>query len=136
MNVSIRAYRILTRLAAYKAVDHSQELIPVDTTAEIGKLIGTYQNPAPHAETVYICNGGIAWGQNDHWRTVRFSELSSVSLPNAKTSHELRLNLHDGTQLMLPVRGQNKKFFDSLAMITFLDRVIQDTKSPKLGLPK
>jgi hypothetical protein len=57
-----------------------------------------------------------------------FPDISELVLVNQKESEGLLLTARDGRRLQLPVKGQRGGFFDSMPMLRFLDRVIQDLR--------
>lgn len=61
---------------------------------------------------------------------IRFSEVVSVSLPEGKSSKAICFVLNDGESAVVPFTGGDN-FSDSLEVLRFLDRVINDAKKLK-----
>jgi hypothetical protein len=129
MNVAVRAHRILAALANYQKAEHVNDVLAKLADAHLGQLIGCYRNPAPQDEEVGIFSSGLAWFHNGHVVAIPFVEITEVTLPNGKESEGLLLTVQDGRQLQLPIRGQRGRFFDSLAVLRFLDRVMKDLQA-------
>ena len=135
VSVAIRSHRILARLTNYqKAGDINSDLAKF-ADVHLGALIGCYRNPAPQSEEVGIFSNGLAWLHNEQMVTVSFVEIKQVTLLNKKESEGLLLTIFDGQQLQLPMRGQHGRFFDSMEVMRFLDRVMQDEKTPVQSTP-
>jgi hypothetical protein len=70
----------------------------------------------------------LAWFEDGRSVAIRFADVSEVTLPSGKESEGLLLKMQDGKELRLPVEGQRGRFFDSMEMLRFLDRVLQDLR--------
>jgi len=77
-------------------------------------------------DVIGIFTNGLIWFEGNNWVELRFSDISELVL--GKESEGLLLKIRDGRQLQLPVRGQRGRFFDSMEMLRFLDRVIEDLR--------
>lgn len=126
MNVSVRAHRILAALANYRKAEQVNDSLAKFADSQLGQLIGSYRNPAPQSEEIGIFSSGLAWFQNEHVITIPFVAITELTLANGKESEGLLLTIFDGRQVQLPIRGQCGRFFDSLTVMRFLDRVTKD----------
>jgi len=130
VDVSVRAHRILVALENYQKAVGSNNLLLQFHDTRLGEPVGYYRNPGDQrGEVIGIFENGLGWIDGAHEITLLFSEIESVNLPNEKESLELVLNLQDGRQLRMPVNGQRGRFFDSLEVLRFLDRVLQDKRN-------
>lgn len=126
MNASVRAHRILSRMDCYfsaKYCDSAEE--PIDS---LGDLIGCYRNPAPNGKKVWIFAAGLAWGDRGGLIRIPYTEIFEVSADASKLSKELQIETKNGDTYLMPVSGGRGKFSDSMEMLHFLDRVIEDSK--------
>jgi hypothetical protein len=128
MNTVIRARRILAALANYQSVGQVTDWPSESSNERLGEPIGRYRNPGPEGDVVGIFADGVAWFERGCSVELRFADIVEVTLPSGKESEGLLLRMHDGRQLLLPVKGQRGRFFDSMEMLRFLDRVIQDLR--------
>lgn len=128
MNTSIRARRILAALANYQHVEHVSDWPPEPFVARLGEPIGRYRNPGPAGDVVGIFADGVAWFEQGCSVEIKFVDIAEVMLPSGKESEGLLLKMRDGKQLSLPIRGNRGRFFDSMEMLRFLDRVMQDLR--------
>lgn len=126
MNTAIRAHRILAAMANYRMAAQTDAWLLKLSNGRLGEPIGYYRNPGLEAEMIGVFSDGLAWYENDRSVAFRFADVSEVVLPTGKESEGLLLKMQDGEQIHLPVRGQRGKFFDSMEMLRFLDRVIHD----------
>jgi hypothetical protein len=126
MNTAIRAHRILGALENFQKAEHVDNRTTVLAGGGLGELIGYYRNPGMQAELIGVFSDGLAWFNGRDSITIRFADLTEVALPSGKESEGLQLKTRDGRQIQLPVRGQRGKFFDSMEMLRFLDRIMQD----------
>jgi len=125
MNPRSRAHRILRHLPRYVAADNP--LTPIaGRTEDLGKMIGVYQNPEPEGERIEIWDNGICWMKNGNLNIVMYDDLSSAIIPDEKNSEFLIIATKSDGKMLLPVRGVDGKFRDSLEMLRFFDRVIDD----------
>ena len=114
------------------ALANYQKAIPTDdwpsklADGRLGEAIGWYRNPGPEGEVIGIFADGMAWRESGRSIELRFADLAQVDLPSGKESEGLLLLLRDGRQQQLPVKGQRGRFFDSMEMLRFVDRVMQD----------
>jgi len=129
MNAAIRAHRILAALANYQKAEYANDWLAKLADDRLGKLIGCYRNPVPQVDVIGIFTNGLAWLDNGgHEITIPFAEIIEVTLPAGKESEGLLLRTQDGRQLQLPIRGQRGRFFDSMEVLRFLDRVMGDLR--------
>lgn len=126
MNVGVRAHRILAAMANYQKASPTDDWPSKLADGRLGKAIGSYQNPEPEGEVIGIFADGMAWCKSGSLIEIRFADLAQVELPRGKESEGLLLLLRDGRQQQLPVKGQRGRFFDSMEMLRFVDRVMQD----------
>ncbi len=126
MDTSIRAKRILTQLGNYQAIDLAQDRPSSLSDVNLGTPIGRYRNSDVQNDVIWIFENGLAWFERDQVTSLRFDELAEVMLPDGKESERLQLKTKDGKPFQLPVRGHRGRFLDSLEMLRFLDRVMQD----------
>ena len=129
MNVAIRAHRILLALTNFRKDDVEDSDRLKLSTEQLGTSVGYYQNPGLSGDTIGIFSGGLAWLESGRTASIRYSEIAEVTLTKGKESEGLVLKMHDGKHLLLPVRGQHGRFFDSLEMLRFLDRVLKDLRN-------
>lgn len=130
MNTAIRAYRILSNLANYQKVGPGDEWPSKLANEHLGEAIGCYRNSPEHgSDLVGVFSNGVAWLDHDRKNELRFVEIAEVTLPSKKESEGLLLRTQDGRELFLPIRGRRGRFFDSLEVLRFFDRVIKDLKS-------
>jgi hypothetical protein len=127
MSPSVRAHRILSPLACYQEgrADDWQSKVSEEG---LGEPIGCYQNPGEENDVIGIFTDGVAWSDKGHTSKVRFANIAEVTLPGGKESEGLLLRAHDGTNFHLPVRGRRGRFYDSLELLRFFDRVIGDLR--------
>lgn len=128
MNTAIRAHRILAALTNYEKVDRESDRLSMFGNAGLGELIGCYRNPGPQTEMVGVFDHGLVWTGSGGLITLRFSEIAEASLVSGKESEGLLLTTRDGQQIQLPIKGQRGRFYDSMEMLRFVDRVMQDLK--------
>ena len=126
MNVAVRAHRILNAMANYQKASPTDDRLSKLAHERLGAAIGSYRNPGPAGEVVGIFADGMAWREGDRSIEIRFADLAEVALPNGKESEGLSLRLRDGQQQQLPVRGQRGRLRDSMEMLRFVHRVMQD----------
>jgi hypothetical protein len=131
MNTAIRVHRILAALENYQNAGQGDDWSSKSFGGHLGDLIGCYRNPDSQNDMVGIFVDGLAWFENSQAVNVRFDDIADVSLLNGKESEGLLLNLLDGKKLQLPVKGHRGRLFDSMEMLRFLDRVIQDLDKRK-----
>jgi hypothetical protein len=131
MNAMVRAHRILAALANFRRATAEDEPITKLVDGRLGESIGTYSNPDSESAVIGIFGNGLAWRQDDHLVEVSFIEISNIELPNGKESDGLLLNMRDGRVFRLPVKGRRGRFFDSMEMLRFLDRVTQDVRGAR-----
>jgi len=125
MDTAIRAHRILGVMAHYQKARSTDDWLQKLANGRLGKSIGFYRNPGPEGEVIGIFADGLAWYEGGQSIELCFAEVSEVTLPREKESEGLLLNMQDGKQIWLPVKGQRGRFFDSMEMLRFLDRVMQ-----------
>ena len=77
---------------------------------------------------VGVFDHGLVWTGSGGLITLRFSEIAEASLVSGKESEGLLLTTRDGQQIQLPIKGQRGRFYDSMEMLRFVDRVMQDLK--------
>lgn len=128
MDTAVRAHRILGAMANYQKANSTDDSLLRLTNGRLGEPIGCYRNPEPEDDVIGIFADGLAWHEGGHSVELRFSDVSKVTLISGKESEGLLLNMQDGKQLRLPVRGQRGRFFDSMEMLRFLDRVMEDLR--------
>lgn len=128
MNTAIRAHRILTKIENYQESGAADHWIFDAVEGRLGALIGCYINPGEHGEKLGIFADGLAWCKKEHLVELRFADISQVMLTSGKESESLLLKMLDGGEFLLPIRGRQGRFSDSLQVLRFLDRVMQDKK--------
>lgn len=128
MDTAVRAHRILGAMANYQKASSTDDGLPRLADGRLGEPIGCYRNPGPEGEVIGIFADGLVWYEGDRSVELRFTDVTEVMLPSGKESEGLLLNMQDGKQLRLPVKGQRGRFFDSMEMLRFLDRVMQDLR--------
>jgi hypothetical protein len=128
MNVAVRAHRILAAMANYQKASPTDDWPSKLADGRLGEAIGCYRNPGPEGEVIGIFADGMAWCESGRSIELRFADLAQVELPSGKESEGLLLLLRDGRQQQLPVKGQRGRFFDSMEMLRFVDRVMQDLR--------
>lgn len=129
MKTATRAYRILRALSNYRSVEGKDRLGSAPNAGELGKVLGLYENPGCPKATITICDAGLFWTQHGRQVTVRYRDIVRVRLAGGKQSETLDLELGDGRRVELPVRGRQGRFYDSLEVLRFLDRVTQDVRN-------
>lgn len=128
MNPAIRSHRILAALSNYQNAENIGDW-PSDVTCDdLGQSIGCYRNPGPQGEIIGIYADGLTWLDNGHAVGIRFADIVEVAVPSGKESEGLLLREKNGRQILLPIRGQRGRFFDSMEVLRFLDRVMQDMR--------
>jgi hypothetical protein len=127
MNASIRAHRILRGKKRFESAatiaDNDWTISPSE---KIGSLIGICRNAEYGRPDLLICCFGIEWQEEDRKITIRYDSIERVELTNGKQSKSLELVLGDDRSVVMPVAGNDGKFFDSLEMLRFLMRVMKD----------
>ena len=128
METGIRAKRVLVSLANYQMHDSASDHLRPVIDLGLGRPIGSYCNPEPGHEIVHVFSDGMAWVDNGHENVVRFSEICEMKLSNGKRSEHLILGTEDRRILLLPVKGHRGRLYDSLTMLRFIDRVMEDSR--------
>jgi hypothetical protein len=127
MNTLVRVKRILGPLKRFEYItgDHVPAL---DISLEaLGDVIGRYKNTSSGNGDIWIYANGLAWLVDVDAQLILFNEIEKVVIPNGKKdSVKIDLIKSDGQVLALPVDGNDGLRFDSLEMVRFLDRVLQD----------
>ncbi|WP_429930008.1 hypothetical protein [Agrobacterium vitis] len=95
---------------------------------EIGGLIGLYKNSKPIYQILHIYESGIAWTAEERPNLFLYKDVVDIKLPDGKQSLALQIFTNSGFYI-LPVAGHDEKFFDSLEMLRFLRRVVDDILS-------
>jgi len=125
MHPSIRAHRILKRLAGYR--NWTGEEVPPNHKGKLGDLIGSYSpETGDGSEAIWIFSEGLCWIAEGVVAQVAYKDIESVELGDEKNSRNLRLRLNSGEQHLLSVPGGTGPFHDSLEILRFLDRVLAD----------
>ena len=127
MTPAIRAYRILSRLRAYKPFGRDDRS---GGTSVLGDLLGVYRNPS--GEVVEFFDEGVAFWFEDERVEVRYDDISKVSLPDEKESRSLDLALLDGRIVSVPILGGEGKFRDALGVLHFFNRVREDRNRSRM----
>lgn len=62
------------------------------------------------------------------WKLIEtpYELIVDISIPQGKGSEELLLSMKDGSNLLMLVTGREGRFSDSMAMVQFLGRVLED----------
>lgn len=128
MDTAVRAHRTLAAMANYHNASPADDWLQELAYGRLGKAIGCYRNPGPEGEVIGFFADGLAWFEDGRSVAIRFADVSEVTLPSGKESEGLLLKMQDGKELRLPVKGQRGRFFDSMEMLRFLDRVLQDLR--------
>lgn len=128
MDIAVRAHRILGAMANYQKASSTDDWVPRLADGRLGEPIGCYRNPGPEGEVIGIFADGLAWYEGGRSVELRFTDVLEVTLPSGKESEGLLLHMQDGKQFRLPVKGRRGRFFDSMEMLRFLDRVMQDLR--------
>ena len=131
MNATIRAKRILTALTTYQKVDAQNFEIPKWVGDGLGAAIGRYQNDPNQGEDIWIFADGLAWMENGHTHITKYTEISIAKLLTGKESKGFILETVEGHELWFPVTGFRGRFYDSMEMLRFIDRVTQDVRGKK-----
>lgn len=129
MNTTVRAHRILVALSNYQKAEYMSAALANLGETHLGQPIGCYRNPVPQNEEIGIFSDGLAWFHKENVVMIPFARITEVTLPNGKESEGLLLTVLDGQQHQLPIRGQRGRFYDSLAVLRFLDRVMKDLQA-------
>lgn len=131
MNVRIRIKRILEPLRGFRYVKNETEA-PVDLrSANLGRVIGCYDNEEKESGDIWIYEDGLMWQMKNELHPVRFDEIAQVVVPNEKRSVHLHFVKGNGQVLIWPFDGNDGMHFDSLEMVRFLDRVMADIRDAK-----
>lgn len=133
MKTAIRAYRILNALANYHQAEHTDFGILALAEGRLGDLLGCYRNPAPQEGTIGIFTDGLAWLEAGHPVAIRFSDIVEAELPSGKESQGLVLKLRAGDEVLMPVRGHRGQFYDSMEVLRFMYRVLEDLRKTEVG---
>lgn len=128
MDAAVRAHRILGAMTNYENIRPTDDELMMRAGGRLGKPIGCYRNPGPDGEVIGILADGLLWHEGGRLVELRYADVSEVKLPSGGVSEGLLLHTQDGKQFRLPVKGQRGRFFDSLEMLRFLDRVMQDLR--------
>lgn len=128
MNVSIRARRILSAIPNYREAGQTDDWPSKLANGSLGEAIGCYRNPGPEGDLVGIFSDGLAWRESGSPIELRFVDVAQAELPRGKESEGLLLLMQDGRQQHLPITGQRGRFFDSMEVLRFVDRVLQDLR--------
>jgi hypothetical protein len=132
MNTYTRVYRILSRLSSFRQIETADRGIIEQIKGRLGKPLGCYQNPPPSQEVIYILEDGLLLFSISKVSLIEYSSIRNVSI-DGKNALEISIITNDGEEILLQVKGNDGKFFDSLEMLRFLDRVIADVKGKVRG---
>lgn len=128
MNTTSRARRILSALDNFRVYSGGGEELGIFKDAGLGDLIGFYCNPGTQAVLVGVFVDGLSWFDKNLVIRVQFSEILEASLIDGKESEGILLATRDGRQLNLPIKGVRGRFYDSMEVLRFVDRAMQDLK--------
>jgi hypothetical protein len=128
MNVEIRAKRILSALPNYQSATDIASTPPAVPKAG-GGLLGRYRNTETDVDALWFYETAVIWLSSDAVVEIPFKEIERVELPAEKESEGLILKMRGGRDIPLPVRGKRGRFFDSMEVLRFFDRVLADLHS-------
>lgn len=129
MNVEIRAKRVLSVLPNYQPAPEVAVAGPA-VSETCGRLLGRYRNTDTDVDALWFYETAVIWSASAGTIEIPFKEIDHVTLPAEKESEGLMLKMRDGRNISLPVRGKSGRFFDSMEMLRFFDRVLADLRSP------
>lgn len=124
-----RAHRILKRLPAYASLEAQVPMPGLPEIDDGDAFLGAYVN-ASEVAIIFTSSGFRVGYLGGEWGSfTRYSELKSAVVMLEKHPHQVLLHCHDNRSVLVPVdRVSNGKFLDSLEVLRFFDRVIDDMK--------
>lgn len=140
MNPSIRARRILRSLHRFRnATDEVVrgyiDKIPIDTNET---LLGVYENEERQVtRCIAATDHRILVEHDGSWMAAFYVDISGVNAPESYAitprSAALRVQMKDGSTLLVSVCGQHERFFDVYAFCRFLLQVSWDASAEHRG---
>lgn len=128
-----RAKRILKPMPHFKAVFKDglpayASRIPIHDDEQ---LIGIYEN---HSEDIHACivvtNQRLLLESGGQWKSVVYAEIAAIETPEPTGVQEdrpgLRVRLTTGASEIVPIHGQQGRFFDLFEFSRFLARACED----------
>ncbi|NIJ74075.1 MULTISPECIES: hypothetical protein [unclassified Xanthomonas] len=98
----------------------------------LGNFLGLYENRAEHVGDIAFFSEGVAWRENMEVLQVKYREILSNSLPHEKKSLCLLIRLSSEREVLMPVTGvKDGRFFDSLQVTRFLNRVVENLQKKR-----
>lgn len=126
MNVFSRAHRILTGIRSYTAQEKGGEIPGEFSEVHLGESLGYYEDRNSGFGKIVFFSEGMVWKFRSELINLRYSDVVRVSIPDGKESQGIIIEIRSGDKVTLPITGRNGKFFDSMEVLRFLDRVIDD----------
>ncbi|XQA62960.1 hypothetical protein ACM9XD_06310 [Xanthomonas sacchari] len=126
MNPYIRARRILRETCNFISSAESPAIPKEFSVVSLGEFIGIYQNKADSVGNVAFFFDGLAWVEDFAIRKIRYDEIKSASVPYGKNDLCVSVQLTSGGEALIPVTGTSGKFFDTMQVIRFISRVVED----------
>jgi hypothetical protein len=127
-----RAKRILRPMSRFQFFDGQPSPVPTDLPLpETETPIGMYLNePGSLEDAVVVTDLSLLLESKGTWVPIPYSSISKIATPTTKAGVQgLRLFLHDGSTVCLPIRGGTQRTSDAFEFLRFLDRVLADRKA-------
>jgi hypothetical protein len=141
--VAQRAHRILRKMSRCRYLaGGATESPPWLPSAELGageRWLGVYENaPGDSAEAVGVTNWGLWLNEAGNWRRVRYDAiLCSRPAPPVLTGADkmgvtgLALDLVDGSQATVPIRGGTDRTRDAWDFLRFVMHATRDVQAAR-----
>lgn len=126
MNPYIRAHRILRETCNFISSTDGSAIPKEFSDVSLGAFIGIYQNGSDGIGDVAFFFDGLAWSEDSIMRKVRYDEMTRATVPHGKNDLCVSIQLIRGGEILIPVTGTNGKFFDTMQVIRFINRVVED----------
>jgi hypothetical protein len=138
--VRSRAIRALRDVARFHfAPDESGILAryraALETSGSKGETIGIYVNPVgTDPEAIVVTDTELVTVSSGVPLSIPYAEIQSVHGPVEKQRDlDIRADLRSGKVVTLRIAGADDRFRDVYSFVRFLDRVIEDMASDKVG---
>ncbi|WP_295841598.1 hypothetical protein [uncultured Xanthomonas sp.] len=126
MNPHSRAHRILRGTYNFTSSTEDPAVPKEFNDVSLGKFIGIYHNKADSIGDVAFFFDGLAWAEGSMMRMVRYDEMARATVPQGKNDLCVLIQLIHGGEVLIPVTGTDGRFFDTMQVIRFINRVVED----------
>jgi hypothetical protein len=128
--VRSRVWRILRRLKSFQLDGNGGSLAREDLPAEEA-VLGVYLNEPPFLKKAIVVTAEALLVESEGgWAPIHYASIAQVVCPEVRPlPRELRLVLHDGSTVNLPVLGGTERASDVFEFVRFLDRILSDRQA-------